>query len=176
MVQKLLPGPFLKIKLNVRDERFPNSFPIRVVLDTHGRLPADSRLMQAEGEVAIVCNEDAMVPDGVQKWAHSGVQANLDEVHSLLAENGVNEVLVEAGSTVTGSYLAAGCWDEMILYVAPKLLGSKARPVADLNLERLCESVRGRVESVTHLGTDVRIVITNDVDQSEPKENFAKTP
>ena len=49
----------------------------------------------------------------------------------LLAERGINEVQVEAGATLAGAFLAAGLVDELLLYVAPVLLGERARPLFD---------------------------------------------
>ncbi len=76
-----------------------------------------------------------------------------------LARRGVNEVLVEAGPELTGAFLRSGFWDEAIVYVAPKVLGSSARPFAQLSIDRLADALAGTVSAVETLGEDVRIRI-----------------
>ena len=56
---------------------------------------------------------------------------DLDAVLRLLAERGINEIQLEAGATLAGAFLAAGLVDEVLLYVAPVLLGERARPLFD---------------------------------------------
>src|SRR3546814_9299820 len=60
-----------------------------------------------------------------------GGRFDLDAVLKLLAERGINEVQVEAGATLAGAFLGAGLVDELLLYVAPVLLGESARPLFD---------------------------------------------
>lgn len=148
-------------RLTVRDTRFVSSCPMRVVLDTRGRLSADSELLKHPGEVIVVCHSAAILPANVVKWEHQTDRADLDHVHERLAAVGVNEVLVEAGPTLTTSYLHSGLWDELIFYVAPKLLGSHARPVTQVSIDALCDAIQGRLQSVDLIGEDLRLVITN---------------
>ena len=147
-------------RFTVRAETYSESRPIRVVFDTKGRLPSDAKMLQVDGDIVVVCNENASLPQGVEKWTHSENHANLDAVLSRLAEEGANEVLVEAGSKLTGSFLRSGLWDELVVYVAPKLLGSRSRALADIAVDRLCDGISGSIESIERLGQDVRIVIT----------------
>ena len=146
-------------QLNVRDNRFAESCPMRVVFDTHGQLPVDAELLKHPGSIAVVCHTSATPPSNVVKWEHEKSSADLDEVHRRLAEEGINEVLVEAGPTLTSSYLQSGLWDELIFYVAPKILGSSARAVAQLNIDTLCAAVQGTVHSLDRIGEDFRVVI-----------------
>ena len=61
----------------------------------------------------------------------------------LLAERGINEVQVEAGATLAGAFLAAGLVDEMLLYVAPVLLGERARPLFDgLHIDAMTQRLK----------------------------------
>jgi diaminohydroxyphosphoribosylaminopyrimidine deaminase/5-amino-6-(5-phosphoribosylamino)uracil reductase len=73
---------------------------------------------------------------GAEIWSFSLAQGDregvLKQVLQKLAERGVNEVLVEAGAGVAGAFIAAKLVDELVVYVAPTLLGSDARPMFDL--------------------------------------------
>lgn len=150
-------------RLTVRDSRFESSCPIRVIFDTQGQLPADAEILKHPGQVIVVCHSSATPPPTAVKWEHQSTRADLDHVHQQLAGIGVNEVLVEAGPTLITSYLQSGLWDELIIYVAPKFLGSDAHSVTQMSINALCDAVQGQLQSVDQVGKDLRLVIIKDV-------------
>lgn len=154
-------------KLNVRPPQKLNIQPLRVVLDTNGRLSPQAEILQQLGDVIVVCNSIANTPDKAYRWEHEHGTAQLDEVHQRLAEEGVNEVLVEAGSKLTGAYLETNLWDELVVYVAPKIMGSTARPLVDMKIQKLCDSIGGKVQSITQLGDDIKLVIVRVNQESD---------
>ncbi|HEX5337233.1 MAG TPA: bifunctional diaminohydroxyphosphoribosylaminopyrimidine deaminase/5-amino-6-(5-phosphoribosylamino)uracil reductase RibD [Gallionella sp.] len=140
--------------------------PLRVVLDSRLRMPPDARMLQSDGKVLIytaaqhaekiAALEQAgatvcVLPDG------SG-QVALPAVLRDLAQRGCNEVLLEAGSTLNGAMLRAGLVDELLLYVAPQLLGDAARGIAALGeLTSLEQRVNLEWQDVRQIGNDLRI-------------------
>lgn len=84
-------------------------------------------------------------------------KVNLKLLLDVLGAKPCNEVLVEAGPILAGAFVAAGLWDELLLYLAPKFLGSTARPLLGFALERLEESVSGRIIDTQAFGPDLRI-------------------
>jgi diaminohydroxyphosphoribosylaminopyrimidine deaminase/5-amino-6-(5-phosphoribosylamino)uracil reductase len=68
-----------------------------------------------------------------------------------------NEVLVEAGPTLAGAFLATGFWDELLVYLAPKLLGSAARPFAELPIARMADAIGATIVDRAAVGEDVRL-------------------
>jgi diaminohydroxyphosphoribosylaminopyrimidine deaminase/5-amino-6-(5-phosphoribosylamino)uracil reductase len=69
--------------------------------------------------------------------------------------------LVEAGATLSGAFIEAGLVDELIVYIAPKLLGSDARPLLGFaGLTQMSEAWQLSIESVTQIETDLRVVLT----------------
>ncbi|PQA49408.1 bifunctional diaminohydroxyphosphoribosylaminopyrimidine deaminase/5-amino-6-(5-phosphoribosylamino)uracil reductase RibD [Amnimonas aquatica] len=86
-------------------------------------------------------------------------RADLRALLRLLAAGGCNEVLVEAGAGVTGAFLAAGLVDELVLYQAPTLLGSAARPLADWPLARMADQQRLAVTDLRCIGNDIRLIL-----------------
>ncbi|TMH57058.1 MAG: riboflavin biosynthesis protein RibD, partial [Betaproteobacteria bacterium] len=76
------------------------------------------------------------------------------------AERGINEVHVEAGAKLNGALLAAGRIDELLLYLAPSLLGDPARGMFALPapLSRLAQRVPLSIRSVDRVGEDWRVV------------------
>ena len=83
---------------------------------------------------------------------------DLARVFARLAELQINEVLVEAGPRLSGALLAAGLVDEWLVYVAPKLLGRDAQPLAALpRLKRLKDAPGFELRESVALGNDVRL-------------------
>ena len=81
-------------------------------------------------------------------------------VLELLASHGVNDVLLEAGATLTGAWLAAGVVDELVVYYAPRLLGDAARPLALLSTDTpdpLAATPAWCLHEATAVGTDLRV-------------------
>jgi len=75
-----------------------------------------------------------------------------------LGRRALNEVQVEAGFKLNGSLVAAGVVDELLVYIAPKLLGESARGMFNLpGVERLADARRLRLTDVTRIGEDVRL-------------------
>ena len=77
-----------------------------------------------------------------------------------MGEQAFNEVLVEAGPTLSGVLLQGGWVDRLIIYQAPKLLGDSARPMATMRYEALADAPAFEVMEVTRIGADLRIMAT----------------
>ncbi|MDH4235103.1 MAG: bifunctional diaminohydroxyphosphoribosylaminopyrimidine deaminase/5-amino-6-(5-phosphoribosylamino)uracil reductase RibD [Gallionella sp.] len=144
--------------------------PLRVVLDSRLRMPLNARMLQG-GNVLIyaaVCDlerisaleqRDATVcvlPDG-------NGQVDLSAALRDLAQRGCNEVLLEAGSTLNGALLRSGLVDELLLYIAPQLLGDMARGMAQLGeLAELDQRIDLKWQDVRQVGNDLRITVKVD--------------
>jgi diaminohydroxyphosphoribosylaminopyrimidine deaminase/5-amino-6-(5-phosphoribosylamino)uracil reductase len=82
-------------------------------------------------------------------------------VLTLLAARNANEVWVEAGATLAGAFVREQLFDELVIYLAPTLLGAGARPLLELPaLQRLEERLELRFTSCTPVGSDLRLVAT----------------
>ena len=140
--------------------------PLRVVLDSTLQMPAWARLLKTPGvmvysalaeagKIAVLEQADAQV----RVLANAQGQVDLLQMLGDLAGHGINEVLVEAGSTLTGALLQAGLVDELLLYVAPQLLGDQARGVAQLGeLLTLDQRIELTWKDVRQVGEDIRIL------------------
>jgi diaminohydroxyphosphoribosylaminopyrimidine deaminase/5-amino-6-(5-phosphoribosylamino)uracil reductase len=154
-------------QLNVRDTRYAVDGvirqPLRVVADSLQRIPPGARLLQKPGHTLLATTRQmvpgTICPPGVEVFVTPGARVDLPATLEELARRGINEVLVEAGATLTGEMLRSGLWDEAVVYVAPKLLGSTARPFAQLAIEQLADALTGSVTAVDTLGDDIRIRI-----------------
>jgi len=74
-----------------------------------------------------------------------------------LAEKQCNEVLIEAGATLTGAFVAAGLVDELIIYMAPTLMGNRARGLLDLPIEAMADNRPLKITDMRAIGDDWRI-------------------
>lgn len=99
---------------------------LRVVVDSHGRLPAKARMLSLPGEVIVAgCSAPEAVIDQVTWWQlPAGRSVDLPALLERLAGRGVNEVQVEAGPRLSGALLSAGLVDELLIYQAPCVIGS----------------------------------------------------
>ena len=141
--------------------------PLRVVLDSRARVPTSARVMDDAAPTLVIatgsCDHGALAGAQVQRWqvpaAESG-GADLGAVLEGLAADGINELLVEAGATLTGAVLAAGLADRVVAFVAPSVLGSETRPVLRTpGWTRLADGQRLAIESVQLVGEDLRVAL-----------------
>jgi diaminohydroxyphosphoribosylaminopyrimidine deaminase/5-amino-6-(5-phosphoribosylamino)uracil reductase len=110
---------------------------------------------------ADAAKRQALVECGAEVRVLAGSDARVDlfAVMSDLGKRGINEVLVESGRTLNGALLKAGLVDELVLYLAPQLLGDAARGLADLGeLTQLQQHVALKWNDVRQVGVDLRIV------------------
>lgn len=147
--------------------------PLRVIFDARGQLLPTSRVVNDGVETLLMTSQE-----GARQLQARGVHAQTSlVVESLpvdangrldprvalqrLAERECNEVLVEAGARLAGSFLSAGLVDELIVYVAPTVLGDTARPV--FLLPQPLRSLEERQQFVFHdlrrIGPDVRLTL-----------------
>ena len=115
--------------------------PLRVIVDTNLRIPEDAKVLNNPGKAIIyTCSDNAekmaVLNDNNTECVIASLKndrVDLNEVMLDLAQRGINEILVEAGSTLVGSLLEENRVDEIILYMAPHLLGDAGRGVAQLS-------------------------------------------
>ncbi|MGA8863764.1 MAG: bifunctional diaminohydroxyphosphoribosylaminopyrimidine deaminase/5-amino-6-(5-phosphoribosylamino)uracil reductase RibD [Gallionella sp.] len=153
-------------RLNVRDVATERQ-PLRVVLDSRLRMPLAARML-SDGNVLIYAalrdpeRAAALENAGatVSVMANENGQIDLRAMLRDLAQRGCNEVLLEAGSSLNGALLRAGMVDELLLYVAPQLLGDCARGMAQLGvLTRLDQRIDLKWQDVRQVGNDLRITV-----------------
>jgi len=139
--------------------------PLRVVLDRRLRTPPGSCVLGPDAPTLLMHEAGAPVPAhlaAVDRMVLTEAAGGLDlqAVLGELAQRDVNELHVEAGPTLCGALLAAGLADELLLYVAPVLLGDQARPLLQLpTLSEMARRWRLRTLDRRALGEDWRLLL-----------------
>ena len=171
----LADDPSMNVRLSVEELHGVESAgdlrqPLRVVLDTRLRTPPRARLLSLPGDTLFVCGEGAPAETELElrgagadvlRLPQLGGRIDLPALLVALADRGMNEILIEAGATLAGSALLAGLVDELVVYVAPQLLGHAARALVNLpGLERLDERIELQFGDVRRVGPDLRVTLT----------------
>tara|TARA_A100001037_G_scaffold293526_1_gene310234 strand:- start:1656 stop:2768 length:1113 start_codon:yes stop_codon:yes gene_type:complete len=163
-------------RLTVRGEQFEVGGqirqPLRVILDPSLRLSGDYEIFKNPKEALIVhCDKMSVAKvAGVEHKQISSVldiekeggQVDLEKLLTWLGDRGCNNILVEAGSKVFGSFIASNLWDEIILYIAPKILGKRSMPLADWSINRMAETVKGNIVEHKAIGSDLCVRISRE--------------
>ena len=148
--------------LTVRFATPPFVPPLRVVLDPGLATVARGKVREGDAPTLYLHAPDAKPPreltaDRAPVPVRAGV-FDLQAVLALLAGRGINEVHVEAGATLAGALLKAGLVDELLLYVAPVLLGDTARPLfGGLGFTEMAQRLQLEILETLRIGDDLRL-------------------
>jgi diaminohydroxyphosphoribosylaminopyrimidine deaminase / 5-amino-6-(5-phosphoribosylamino)uracil reductase len=133
---------------NLRDGTLAIRQPLRVVVDSTGRTPADARVRDAAAKTWVAtAAEVGAGPDG---------RVDLRALLAALYERGVRAAVVEGGPRLAGAFLAAGLVDKVIGYVAPKLLGAGPPALLDAGITTITEVIDLEFTDIRRVGPDLR--------------------
>ncbi|MFC3551532.1 bifunctional diaminohydroxyphosphoribosylaminopyrimidine deaminase/5-amino-6-(5-phosphoribosylamino)uracil reductase RibD [Lysobacter cavernae] len=162
----LADDPSLTVRLGDGTAASQGDFvaPLRVVLDPGLATVARGRVREGDAPTLYIHAPDAKPPRGISAQLAAVTvregRFDLDAVLRLLAERGVNEIQLEAGATLAGAFLGAGLVDEVLLYVAPVLLGERARPMFDgLGIDTMAQKLKMAIVESRYIGSDVRLLL-----------------
>jgi len=157
----------------VKVEEIVEQQPLRVVLDSQAKMSMSAKLLSNTGPVLWVVSEEMALDDSAQAIARlSHVELckfpslhqnnSLDALLAKLSEQGCNELLVEAGAKLAGSFIELDLWDELVIYMAPKLLGSDARALAVLPFTQMSQAKSMKLKDMRVVGDDIRLTYGPD--------------
>ncbi len=164
--------PLLNIRLSKQDlgQEIEVRNPVRVIIDTRLRLTGREKIFQTSGEIWIyTLNSNPMdierlIATGakvevVKNDAHGNI--NLTELMSQLAQREINEIHTECGQTLAGALVREQLVDEMLIYMAAKLMGSQSRGAFDLGeITHMSDSVHCSIEQIRKIGDDMRLTLS----------------
>lgn len=126
-----------------------NRQPIRVIVDSANRTPAEARVRDGAARTWIAtAAEVGAGPDG---------RVDLRRLGAALFERGCRRVLLEGGPTLAGAFLREGLVDEVVGYLAPKLLGDGPAALATAGIVTITEAIDLEITDVRRVGPDLRI-------------------
>ena len=139
-------------RLTVRRTSGPERNPLRVVVDTAGRTPAS----------AAVCDEAALtwVATAAEVGSTPDGRVDLSALMKTLHARGIRGALLEGGPTLAGAFLAAGLVDEVVAYMAPKLLGAGPAALGAAGVGTMADALELELVDVSRIGPDVRMTAT----------------
>lgn len=140
--------------------------PLRVILDSKARTPINAALIDQEGETLVMVTREAP-PDKIRQLRQRGVEVevmthaegiNLDEVMTSLGKRGIDSVLLEGGGRVNASALEAGSVDEVMIFIAPKIIGGQGKsPVIGNGIPLMKDAIRLQGLQMEYIGSDILI-------------------
>ncbi len=140
--------------------------PLRVVVDPHLSTPLDAKVLEPPGRTLIATrSDDDELVDALRKkgadvlrFPGSADTVDLRALLEHLAELEINEVMTETGATLSGALLRAGLIDEMVIYIAPTLMGAEARGLFSLpGLDHLGDRIDVEITDMRAMGRDWRM-------------------
>jgi len=155
--------------LTVRDPDHRGRPTLRVVVDAVGRVPETAAALAADAPTLVATT--AVAPrDRVERWRATGAEVevlderdggvDLEALMAALGKRDVQAVLLECGPTLAWSAVAGGLVDEVVVYLAPKLIGGRDAPGAlgGAGFAPVSEALDLEIRSIARLGPDVKVV------------------
>ncbi|WP_370873612.1 bifunctional diaminohydroxyphosphoribosylaminopyrimidine deaminase/5-amino-6-(5-phosphoribosylamino)uracil reductase RibD [Alkalicoccobacillus murimartini] len=152
--------------LTARLDRGEGRHPLRVILDSNLRTPVDALMVTDQLAETLIFTLKTAPVELEKRLTKAGItiirltKMNLDHVLDELGRRQVQTLLVEGGAEVHGSFVKERCVNEVVQYLAPKLLGGRtASPVVGgEGIPRIHDALNFSIHSVTQLGEDLRII------------------
>ena len=152
-------------QLSVRFIETPRQ-PLRIIIDSRLKIPTTARVLRGEGELIFTTTDNKERISALKEvGAHPIILPNekgkidLAGLMQILADFEINELLVEAGNRLSGAFIREGLVDELIIYLAPHLIGNRAMGMLQLpELTDLSEKYNLKIKDLRMVGKDIRIM------------------
>ena len=139
--------------------------PIRIVIDSKNRLTPDLAIFNTASKIILIRtsieNEQTwphFVEQVVISKAKDSEQISLKHLLIYLAQQGLNDILIESGAKLAGAFMSENLVDELMLYQAPKLIGSEGKSLVDIPaILQLSEAKDLNITDISMVGKDIRI-------------------
>lgn len=157
--------PALNVRLNAEDLQIQGEVrqPVRVILDSQLRTPSQAKILKIEGETRIYTlnanaeQKQSLEQAGANVVVLQGGSLDLSQVLNHLAKEGLHEIHVECGASLAGTLLKQGLVDELLIYMAPHIMGSDARALFNLPFVQMQERIDVEIKDLRAVGDDWRI-------------------
>ena len=150
--------------------------PIRIIADRRARIPLESQLVRTAHEYPlVVAYADGADEEKLQQLREAGVALwNCNTLHEVVQRAGaekIDSILLESGGTLSEALLSEGLVDEVMAFIAPKIIGGKSAktPVEGDGVTMMADAIQLRNRTVTTFGDD--ILIAGEVFSSSEDDN-----
>lgn len=152
-------------QLSVRFIETPRQ-PLRIIIDSRLKIPTTARVLRGEGELIFTTTDNkerisALKEVGARPIILPNEKGKIDlaGLMQILADFEINELLVEAGNRLSSAFISEGLVDELIIYLAPHLIGNRAMGMLQLpELTDLSEKYNLKIKDLRMVGEDIRIM------------------
>lgn len=142
--------------------------PIRIILDTQLRTPLDAQVLTDQQAPTWLITGCEVNPERVEAFKEVGMEIikmanpkiSIKELLKILGVRGITSLFVEGGAEVHGSFLKERAFQQLITYIAPKLIGGKMAPAAfgGEGIEKINDAVALKIKDVDKIGNDIRVI------------------
>ncbi|WP_017756282.1 bifunctional diaminohydroxyphosphoribosylaminopyrimidine deaminase/5-amino-6-(5-phosphoribosylamino)uracil reductase RibD [Calidifontibacillus oryziterrae] len=142
--------------------------PIRIILDTNLRIPPSAKVIMDQCTHTWVVVGQNVPNDKVEMLKARNIDIikaptnniEIPYILKMLAERGITSLFVEGGSKINWSFIKAGAVNQMITYIAPKIIGGTTAPTAigGSGFEKMNEVLQFKIQSISQIGEDIKIV------------------
>ena len=140
--------------------------PLRIIIDSQLKIPTTAKVLRGEGELIFTTTDNkerisALKEAGARPIILPSEKGKIDlaGLMQILADFEINELLVEAGNRLSGAFIRAGLVDELVIYLAPHLIGNRAMGMLQLpELTDLSEKYNLKIKDLRMVGEDIRIM------------------
>ena len=141
----------------------PNRQPLRVIVDSNARTPANAKVLNEDAPTLIAVGDDAnaqhlIEPATVLRIPRTQQGLDLDALLAALFARNVRAAFLEGGPTLAASFVGAGLVDRFIAYFAPALLGAGKTGVNDIGIGTMKDILRLELIRVDRSGPDIRVI------------------
>jgi len=172
----LIDDPSMNVRLQTGEAETRQ--PLRVIIDSQHRVKADANIFTHAGKILIASpttveqpiTSDVSEVTYIQTPAIENTgrqQVDLTDLLQTLAQQGINEVLIESGAKLAGAFIEQNLVDELVIFTAPTLLGSDARPAFELPFAKMDQQIRWSWHDVRMVGNDLKLVLKSQVGFNE---------
>lgn len=142
--------------------------PVRVILDTNLRIPIQAKIVNDEQSASWIITgsnideqkRKILLEKGVKVLSTGEPTIPISKLLRLLGEHGLTSLYVEGGSGVHGSFLTEKAFQQLIVYLAPKLIGGKGAPTSfgGEGITSISEALALNIKDISKIGQDIRII------------------
>lgn len=163
----LKDNPLLTVRVGKREIKNP----VRVVVDTEGKIPFSAQVVSTARDVpTVIATTERASMEKMKTLQDMGVSVivvpsknghvDLEQLLKKLAEREITNVLVEGGASLNAAFFEAGLVDKIVVFYAPKVIGGQGSPgiVGGEGVKKLADACNFEVSRIERIGEDIMVV------------------